>query len=313
MELHYHHHHHHEMTATAGRALIIGIVLNLLFVVIEVVMGLAYNSLGLLSDAGHNLSDVFGLILAFLAFKLAQVAPNRRYTYGYRKSTILVSLANAIILLLAVGAIILESVRKLQAPEPVDGAAISWTAGAGIVVNGLTAWMLMSGRKDDLNMKGAFLHMVADTLVSIGVLLSGIVISYTGFTIIDTIISLVIAVVILFSTWSLLTDSVRLSMDGVPRNVDMDAVSRALVAEDGVISVHHLHVWAMSTTENALTAHIVVRDMSGMEELKHRIKERLAHEGIAHATLEFETGDASCHEKSCDCHGGEHCHDHVTD
>lgn len=312
MELH-HHHHHHEMTATAGRALIIGIVLNLLFVVIEVVMGLAYNSLGLLSDAGHNLSDVFGLILAFLAFKLAQVAPNRRYTYGYRKSTILVSLANAIILLLAVGAIILESVRKLQAPEPVDGAAISWTAGAGIVVNGLTAWMLMSGRKDDLNMKGAFLHMVVDTLVSIGVLLSGIVISYTGFTIIDPIISLVIAVVILFSTWSLLTDSVRLSMDGVPRNVDMDAVSRALVAEDGVISVHHLHVWAMSTTENALTAHIVVRDMSGMEELKHRIKERLAHEGIAHATLEFETGDASCHEKSCDCHGGEHCHDHVTD
>lgn len=312
MELH-HHHHHHEMTATAGRALIIGIVLNLLFVVIEVVMGLAYNSLGLLSDAGHNLSDVFGLILAFLAFKLAQVAPNRRYTYGYRKSTILVSLANAIILLLAVGAIILESVRKLQAPEPVDGAAISWTAGAGIVVNGLIAWMLMSGRKDDLNMKGAFLHMVADTLVSIGVLLSGIVISYTGFTIIDPIISLVIAVVILFSTWSLLTDSVRLSMDGVPRNVDMDAVSRALVAEDGVISVHHLHVWAMSTTENALTAHIVVRDMSGMEELKHRIKERLAHEGIAHATLEFETGDASCHEKSCDCHGGEHCHDHVTD
>lgn len=311
MELHYHH--HHEMTATAGRALIIGIVLNLLFVVIEVVMGLAYNSLGLLSDAGHNLSDVFGLILAFLAFKLAQVAPNRRYTYGYRKSTILVSLANAIILLLAVGAIILESVRKLQAPEPVDGAAISWTAGAGIVVNGLTAWMLMSGRKDDLNMKGAFLHMVADTLVSIGVLLSGIVISYTGFTIIDPIISLVIAVVILFSTWSLLTDSVRLSMDGVPRNVDMDAVSRALVAEDGVVSVHHLHVWAMSTTENALTAHIVVRDMSGMEELKHRIKERLAHEGIAHATLEFETGDASCHEKSCDCHGGEHCHDHVTD
>ena len=311
MELH--HHHHHEMTATAGRALIIGIVLNLLFVVIEVVMGLAYNSLGLLSDAGHNLSDVFGLILAFLAFKLAQVAPNRRYTYGYRKSTILVSLANAIILLLAVGAIILESVRKLQAPEPVDGAAISWTAGAGIVVNGLTAWMLMSGRKDDLNMKGAFLHMVADTLVSIGVLLSGIVISYTGFTIIDPIISLVIAVVILFSTWSLLTYSVRLSMDGVPRNVDMDAVSRALVAEDGVVSVHHLHVWAMSTTENALTAHIVVRDMSGMEELKHRIKERLAHEGIAHATLEFETGDASCHEKSCDCHGGEHCHDHVTD
>lgn len=306
MDLH-HHHHHHEMTTTAGKTLIVGIVLNLLFVVIEVVVGLAYNSLGLLSDAGHNLGDVFGLILAFLAFKLAQVAPNRRYTYGYRKSTILVSLANAIILLVAVGAIVLESVRKLQTPEPIDGAAISWTAGAGIVVNGLTAWMLMSGRKDDLNMKGAFLHMVADTLVSVGVLLSGIVITFTGFTIIDPIIGIVIAVVILFSTWSLLADSLRLSMDGVPRNVDIDAVTKALAVDADVLGVHHLHVWAMSTTENALTAHIVVSDLGCMEELKHRIKERLAHEDIAHATLEFETGNA-CYEKDCECHGHEHCH-----
>lgn len=290
------------MTAAAGTALVVGIVMNLLFVFVEVAVGLAYNSLGLLSDAGHNLSDVFGLILAFLAYKLAQVAPNRRYTYGYRKSTILVSLVNAIILLVAVGAIALESVRKLQSPEPIDGAAISWTAGAGIVVNGLTAWMLMKGRKNDLNMKGAFLHMVADTLVSVGVLLSGIVISFTGFTIIDPIISLAIAVVILFSTWSLLADSLRLSMDGVPRNVDMDAVAKALADNTGVMGVHHLHVWAMSTTENALTAHIVVCDVAKMEELKHRIKERLAQEGIAHATLEFETGDA-CHEKDCECHG----------
>ena len=302
MELHHHHHHHHEMTAAAGPALVVAIVMNLLFVFVEVAVGLAYDSLGLLSDAGHNLSDVFGLILAFLAYKLAQVAPNRRYTYGYRKSTILVSLVNAIILLVAVGAIALESVRKLQSPEPIDGAAISWTAGAGIVVNGLTAWMLMKGRKNDLNMKGAFLHMVADTLVSVGVLLSGIVISFTGFTIIDPIISLAIAVVILFSTWSLLADSLRLSMDGVPRNVDMDAVAKALADNTGVMGVHHLHVWAMSTTENALTAHIVVCDVAKMEELKHRIKERLAHEGIAHATLEFETGDA-CHEKDCECHG----------
>ena len=259
------------MTAAAGPALVVGIVLNLLFVFVEVAVGLAYNSLGLLSDAGHNLSDVFGLILAFKNYKVT-------------------------------GAIVLESVRKLQSPEPIDGAAISWTAGAGIVVNGLTAWMLMKGRKNDLNMKGAFLHMVADTLVSVGVLLSGIVISFTGFTIIDPIISLAIAVVILFSTWSLLADSLRLSMDGVPRNVDMDAVAKALADNTGVMGVHHLHVWAMSTTENALTAHIVVCDVAKMEELKHRIKERLAHEGIAHATLEFETGDA-CHEKDCECHG----------
>ncbi len=296
---HHHHHHHHEaIGASAGKILMAGIVLNILFVVIEAVVGWLYNSLGLLSDAGHNLSDVFGLVLAFIAYKLAQVHATKRYTYGYRKSTILVSLLNAIILLVAVGAIVVESVHKLQSPVPVDGRAVSWTAGAGIVINGLTAWLLMRGRKDDLNMRGAFLHMIADTLVSVGVLVSGIAISMTGYTIIDPVVSLVIAVIILISTWDLLADSLRLSMDGVPDSVDIDAVTRSITSDEGVCSVHHLHIWAMSTTENALTAHVVVKDIADMESVKHRLKEMLTQQGIVHATLEFEVG-TSCAETDC--------------
>ena len=301
MTAHHHHHHHDAVDASADKILMIGIILNILFVVIEAVVGWLYNSLGLLSDAGHNLSDVFGLVLAFIACKLASVHATKRYTYGYRKSTILVSLLNAIILLVAVGAIVVESVHKLQSPAPVDGEVVSWTAGAGIVINGLTAWLLMRGRKDDLNIRGAFLHMVADTLVSVGVLISGVVISVTGYTIIDPIISLVIAAVILVSTWGLLADSLRLSLDGVPDGIDIDAVMQSIASDDGVRSVHHLHVWAMSTTENALTAHVVVSDLADMEVVKHRLKEALAKQGIVHATLEFEVG-TSCKETDCDCH-----------
>lgn len=302
MAVHHHHHHHHEaIDAAAGKILMAGIILNILFVVIEAVVGWLYNSLGLLSDAGHNLSDVFGLILAFIAYKLAQVHATKRYTYGYRKSTILVSLLNAIILLVAVGAIVVESIHKLQSPVPVDGRAVSWTAGAGIVINGVTAWLLMRGRKDDLNIRGAFLHMIADTLVSVGVLVSGIVISVTGYTIIDPVISLAIAAIILISTWNLLADSLRLSMDGVPDSIDIDAVTRSITSDVGVCSVHHLHIWAMSTTENALTAHVVVNDIADMEAVKHRLKEALTQQGIVHATLEFEVG-TSCAETDCHLH-----------
>ncbi len=298
MESHHHHHHHNISYQTAGKALLIGIVLNILFVVIEAGVGIAYNSLGLLSDAGHNLSDVFGLVLSFIAFKLAQVHATKQYTYGYRKSTVLVSLLNAIILLVAVGAIVVESIHKLQHPAPINGEAVSWTAGIGILVNGFTAWMLMKGQKDDLNMKGAFLHMVADTLVSVGVLLSGIIISLTGYTIIDPIISLLIAVVIVVSTWRLLADSLRLSIDGVPRNINVDTVTSIFTGDKEVCDVHHLHIWAMSTTDNALTAHVVVKDITLMEETKHRLKKQLTQVGITHATLEFECG-TTCHEAEC--------------
>lgn len=299
MAAHHHHHRHYEVdTAQAGKILVVGIVLNLLFVLVELVMGWMYDSLGLLCDAGHNLGDVFSLVMALLAYRLALIPATKRYTYGYRKSTILVSLLNAIILLVAVGAIVVEAVRKLQMPAEVNGEAVSWTAALGIVVNGITAYMLMQTRKNDLNLRGAFLHMIADTLVSVGVLLSGVVIMLWGITIVDPIISLVIAVVILVSTWRLLADSLCLSLDGVPADIDVDAVSEVIRTTPGVIEVHHLHIWAVSTTQNALTAHIVIDNMPQMEEVKSAVKRRLENHAITHATLEIEVG-ASCCENRC--------------
>ena len=295
---HHHHHHHDVDAAQAGQVLIVGIVLNILYVVIETGMGLYYHSLGLLSDAGHNLGDVFSLILALLAYRLAALQPTKQYTDGYRKSTILVSLLNAIILLVAVGAIIVESVRKLQMPAEVNGEAVSWTAALGIVVNGITAYMLVKARKDDLNMRGAFLHMAADTLVSIGVLLSGIAIMLWNITIVDPIISMIIAVVILVSTWRLLTDSLRLSLDGVPDSIDVDAVKQAICDIDGVVGVHHIHVWAMSTTQNAITAHLVINNADDMSVVKRSVKSRLSELSITHATLEIEVGEACA---DCEC------------
>lgn len=296
-----HHHHRHDSEADvprAGQILTVGIVLNLLFVVVELVMGWLYNSLGLISDAGHNLGDVFSLILALLAYRLARVPATKYYTYGYRKSTVLVSLLNAIILLVAVGAIVVESIRKLQSPVVVNGEAVSWTAALGIVVNGITTYMLMRTRNGDLNMRGAFLHMMADTLVSVGVLLSGLAITWWGVSVIDPVIGLVIAVVILISTWHLLADSLRLSLDGVPVGIDVDVVSGVIANTPGVSELHHLHVWAMSTTQNALTAHIVIDDVEQMEDVKRNIRANLARQGITHVTLEMEVG-VSCRDRMC--------------
>lgn len=296
MEQH-HHDHHHEITSL-NKAFIIGISLNLAFVVAEFVAGFWYNSLGLLSDAGHNLGDVASLVLAMLAFRLAKVHPTSSYTYGYKKSTVLVSLLNAVILLVAVGIIIAESIAKLIHPQPVEGDAIAWVAGIGVVINAVTAWLFMKDKDKDLNVKGAYLHMAADALVSIGVVISGIVIAHTGWYIIDPVIGLAIAIVIIVSTWSLLRDSLRLSLDGVPAGTDIEKVEEAIHAVEGVNSVNHLHIWAISTTETALTAHISIEDISQMEQIKQKIKHELLHVGVQHATLEFETseveGDRLC-------------------
>ena len=218
---HNHHHHHHHIE-TISRVLIWSIVINLLYVAIEAGIGIYGDSLGLVSDAGHNLGDVFSLILTLIGLKLAHAAANHRFTYGYQKSTILIALLNAVILLIAVGIIIIESIRRIQHPDPIDGAMVSWTAAVGIIVNGLTAWMLMKDQKHDLNIRGAFLHMAADTLVSLGVVIAGIIISLTGFVLIDPIISLVIAAVILVSTCRMLRESLSLSIDGVPEDIDVD-------------------------------------------------------------------------------------------
>lgn len=295
----HHHHHHSATTSSLNGIFILSIILNSLFVLIEAGVGLWQNSLSLLSDAGHNLSDVFSLLLVLIAFRLAKVQRNERFTYGYRKSTILISLLNAVILLVAVGAIVIESIHKFSEPVEVNGIAVSWTAGVGILINGATALLLMHGQKNDLNVRGAFLHMAADTLVSIGVVISGIVIHYTGWTIIDPIVSLVIAVVILISTWELLSDSLRLAVDGIPEGIDLQEIEQLLVEEEHVKGTHHIHVWAISTTETALTAHVVLDDLTCWPEMTERLKHKLAEHGIVHATLEPETPDSHCHDPAC--------------
>jgi cation diffusion facilitator family transporter len=291
---HSHQHSHAINAESLNKAFIIGIVLNLVFVVIEFAAGFWFDSLALLSDAGHNLSDVVSLVLALLAFRLAKVKANERYTYGYKKSTILVSLLNAVILLVAVGAIVIESIHKLNNPAVVPGGAIAWVAGVGVLINAFTAFLFMKDKEKDLNVKGAYLHMAADTLVSVGVLVAGIVISRTGWYIIDPIIGLIVAVVILISTWNLLHDSLRLTLDGVPTSIDSQKVVKAIRALPGVDDVHHIHIWAISTTENALTAHIVLKQPEGMQEVKHLIRHRLEDFGIGHATLEFEVPGEHC-------------------
>ncbi len=295
---HNHHHHHHQLDKLDG-IFIVSIALNLGFVIAEGVVGVWQDSLSLLSDAGHNMSDVLSLVLVLAAFSLAKVHANKKYTYGLRKSTILISLLNAILLLVAVGVIIAESIHKFSSPTEVNGAAVSWTAGIGILINGVTALLLMRGQKHDLNVRGAFLHMVADTLVSVGVVISGIVIAKTGWYIVDPIVSLAIAAVILFSTWELLSDSLRLSLDGMPEGISLEETERLILEQEHVKAVHHIHIWAISTTENALTAHIVVDDMSQSGEVKHRLKHLLAESGIRHVTLETETEDDMCGEQEC--------------
>lgn len=300
-EHHEHHHHHHHVAADNGqmrKVLWIAIVLNLLFVGVEASVGLWQNSLSLLSDAGHNLSDVFSLALVVVGLHLVKVHSNERYTYGYKKSTILISLANALLLLVAVGVIVAESAHKLREPSSIDGAVVSWTAGVGILINGLTTLLLMRGQKGDLNIRGAFLHMAADTLVSIGVVISGLVIKHTGWFIIDPIVSLVIAVVILISTWDLLRDSIRLALDGVPEGIEVEEVAETMRGVDHVSDVHHLHIWAISTTENALTAHVVVDDEQAASAVRKALKEALHEQGIHHATIEIE-GENDCCDKGC--------------
>ena len=298
---HEHHHHHHHVAADNGqmrKILWTAIILNLLFVGVEAGMGLWQNSLSLLSDAGHNLSDVFSLVLVVVGLHLVQLHSNEHYTYGYKKSTILISLANALLLLLAVGVILAESVHKLREPAAIDGAVISWTAGVGILINGLTTVLLMRGQKGDINIRGAFLHMAADTLVSIGVVISGLVISHTGWFIIDPIISIVIAIVILVSTWELLRDSMRLALDGVPEGIETEEVMEVMQDTAHVTDVHHLHIWAMSTTENALTAHVVIDDEHEATAVRKALKEALREHGITHATIEIES-DNDCCDKEC--------------
>lgn len=293
-----HHHHHHIIAAKSlNRAFYIGIAINIVYIIGEAGVGFWQNSMGLLADAGHNLGDVASLALSLLAIKLYKKAATKDYTYGYKKSTILISLVNAVILLIAVGGIIVESISKLINPEPLEGFTIAVVAGIGVFVNGITAYLFIDHKDKDLNVKGAYLHMAMDALVSLGVVVAGIVIHYTGWYIIDPIIGFIVAFIIVKSTWSLLSDSLRLSLDGVPESVDLEKIKSAIVETDGVASFHHLHVWAISTTDNALTVHIIVKEGVDQELVKGRVKDSLTACGVNHATLELETH--ACCELNC--------------
>ena len=283
--------------ANFGRAFAIGIGLNVAFVAIEFAYGVLANSMALVADAGHNLSDVLGLVVAWIASVLSKRPPSARYTYGLGGSSILSALFNAVLLLVAVGAIALEAIQRLLHPEPVAEVTVMVVAAIGIVINGLTAWLFASGRKGDLNIRGAFLHMVADAAVSAGVVVAAFVILLTGWLWLDPLTSLVIVGVIVWGTWSLLRDSLAMSVGAVPGHIDPQAVRRYLESCAGVSAVHDLHIWPMSTTETALTAHLVVPGGHPGDEFLAITATRLRHSfAIGHSTLQIEiSAESACH------------------
>ena len=272
-----------------GAAFAIGISLNLGFIIVEVIYGLFANSIALIADAGHNLGDVLGLVMAWVATLLARRAPSLTYTYGLRRGTILAALGNAVLLLVSVGAIAVEAVRRLMEPSDVASLTVMAVAAIGIVINGVTAWLFASGRKGDINLRAAFLHMAYDALVSAGVVVAAGVILLTGWTRLDPLVSLAIAGIILAGTWSLLRDFVGMSLDAVPGGIKLDEVGEFLQRQPGIVAIHDLHIWSMSTTEIALTCHVL---MPGghpgdvyLVELAQQLHERY---DIGHTTIQVE-------------------------
>lgn len=298
---HSHHHDHAPKIDHLNTAFIVGIILNSTFVLLEIVAGLWSHSLSLLTDAGHNLSDVAGLALALLAFKLTKVNANNEYTYGYKRSTIIVSFFNALVLFIAVGFIGYEAVMRFIHPEIIAGGTMAWVAFVGIGINAFTAWLFVKDKDTDLNIKGAYLHMAVDAIVSLGVVISGLLIYFTRLYWIDSVVSLIVAIVILKGTWSLLSDSLRLEMDGVPKEMDVEKIKAELMKTKDVVDVHHIHVWALSTTDNALTAHLVIdpKATSTFDSIKHDLRHRLEHLSISHSTFEPEFADEQCVHVGC--------------
>ncbi len=293
-----HNHSHAPKLTSINRAFIIGITINLLYVIIEFGAGMYYNSLSLISDAGHNLSDVAALALALLAFRLAKAKANDKFTYGYRKSTILVSLINSVVLFIVIGGILRESIERMNNPVEIQGFSISIIATIGIVINAVSAFLFFKDKDSDMNIKGAYLHLMADAAVSLGVVISGILISTFQIYWLDLVMSLIIVIVIFFSTWSLFKDSLFLTLDGVPKGINLDEVIEEIKEIEEVTDVHHIHVWAMSTSQNALTAHVIIKqeNFSDWENIKKQIKHELEHLNIQHATLEFENENENCED-----------------
>ncbi len=291
MHDHSHHHHHCHAPADYGRAFLIGIALNIVFVLAEVIYGLQAQSVALLADAGHNASDVLSLILAYIASQLLKRKPSQRFTYGLQSSSILAALTNAVVLLVAVGGIVWEALYRFSEPQPVEGITVMIVAGLGVLINGVTALMFM-GNKHDLNVRGAYLHMAADAGISLGVVISGLIIMMTGWLWLDPAVSIVISVVIVAGTWGLLKDSLTLALHAVPAHIDPDKVREALSILPDVASVHDLHIWAMSTTEVALSAHLLMKDGHPgdgfLAEASRMLHDRFH---IGHSTLQIELGD----------------------
>ncbi len=297
-ETHHHAHahlhgHHHAGRADYGRAFAVGIVLNLAYVMVEATLGALSGSLALLADAGHNLGDVLGLALSWGAAMLSRREPSGRFTYGLRSSSILAALANAIILLVVTGGIAWEALWRLSHPIAVAGGTVAWVAAAGILVNGATALLFARGRRRDLNLKSAFLHMAADALVTAGVVVAGIVIALTGLPWLDPAVSLVISAVIVYGTWDLVRSAIGLALDAVPEGIDAAAVRAHLAAMPGVAAIHDLHIWGISTTETALTCHLVMPGGhpgdAALGRLARELEERF---GIHHATIQIELADS---------------------
>lgn len=300
-----HNHNHNHAPSNFNRAFAIGTVLNLIFVLIEAGYGAISHSLALIADAGHNLSDVMALLLAWWAITIAKRSATAKHTFGFKKGTILASLGSALFLCAAIGVVIWEAFGRLRSPVPVDGMTITVVAAIGVVINTVTALLFMAGRKNDLNIKGAFLHMAADAAVSAGVVVSGLAITATGWNILDPVISIAIAFVILLSGWGLLKDSLHLTMAGVPAQIDAEAVLEYLAGLPGVQCVHDLHIWAASTTENVLTAHLVMQS-GGSDEFLHETAEYLHHHfDIHHTTIQIERSDISgaCHTENTNGQG----------
>ena len=300
-EVHEHAHSHSHAPASFGKAFAIGITLNAAFVVVEVICGLFAHSLALVADAGHNLGDVFGLLLAWGATFWARRPPTARHTYGWRRSSILAALGNAVFLLASIGVIAWAAIRRLREPAPLMAQTVIWVAAIGIVINAVTALMFMSGRKNDLNVRAAFQHMAADAALSAGVLAAGVVIVFTGWQWLDPVVSLILVAVIAVGTWGLLRDSVDLALDAVPSGIDGAAVRKCLLGLPNVVDVHHLHIWGLSTTDVALTAHIVLAtdgaDNALLREIDHELYENFR---IGHATIQFESVlQPECARKEC--------------
>jgi cobalt-zinc-cadmium efflux system protein len=294
--MHGHLHGHHRADGESGprhRPFAIGVALNLVFVAAEVWAGIWGGSLALLADASHNLGDVGSLLLAWGAMVIASTAPTERRTYGLRRATILAALASTVLLAIGLGAIAWEAAQRLRVPAPVSSSAIVIVAGIGVVINAVTALLFVRGSRDDINLRGAFLHMAADAGVSLAVLVGGIAIALTGSSWVDPVLSLVVVVVVLASTWSLARESWNLAVDAVPRAIDPGRVRSYLLTQRGVADVHDLHIWGLSTTQCALTAHLVIPGGGASDDFLHRLSRELEHRfGIGHATIQIERGDA---------------------